>query len=76
MTDEEAKAVGSSNMRHSHATHDLFNAIAAGDYPEWEFTAQIMDPAQQDDFEFDPLDCTKVGHQLLWENSLVNCGID
>jgi catalase len=61
MTDEEAMMAGEMNMRHSHATHDLFNAIASGDYPEWTWTVQVMDmdtdPAS---LGFDPLDDTKV----------------
>ena len=44
----------------SHATHDLFNHIAEGDFPEWDLQVQTMDPAQQLDFDFDPLDATKV----------------
>lgn len=44
----------------SHATHDLFNAIAAGDYPEWDLQIQTMDPQDQLNFDFDPLDATKV----------------
>jgi catalase len=61
MTDDEAVMAGEKNMRHSHATHDLFNAIASGDYPEWTWTVQVMDmdtdPAT---LGFDPLDDTKV----------------
>ncbi len=60
MTDEQAKEVGDSNWRHSHATHDLYNAIETGEYPEWEFFVQTMDPADEEKFYFDPLDCTKV----------------
>lgn len=33
LDNEEAKMVGDMNMRHSHATHDLYNAIANGEYP-------------------------------------------
>jgi hypothetical protein len=31
--------VGGSN--HSHATQDLYDAIAAGDYPEWKLYIQV-----------------------------------
>lgn len=48
------------NQRQSHATADLYNAIEGGNYPEWEFFVQTMDPADEDKFYFDPLDCTKV----------------
>ena len=44
----------------SHATHDLFNAISAGDYPEWDLQIQTMDPKDELNFDFDPLDATKV----------------
>jgi catalase len=60
LTDEQAKEVGDSNWRHSHATHDLYNAIETGEYPEWEFFVQTMDPADEEKFYFDPLDCTKI----------------
>lgn len=60
LTDDEAVMVGEKNMRHSHATHDLYNAIANGDFPEWTWYIQVMpedtDPAS---IGFDPLDDTK-----------------
>ena len=36
--------VGGSN--HSHATQDLYDNIAQGNYPEWTLYIQTMDPAQ------------------------------
>ena len=53
--------VGELNMRHSHATHDLFNRIAEGNPPEWTWYVQTM-PVDIDLAEvgFDPLDDTKV----------------
>ena len=36
--------LGGSN--HSHATQDLFDNIAQGNYPEWTLYIQTMDPAQ------------------------------
>ncbi|BDA47324.1 Catalase isozyme B [Coccomyxa sp. Obi] len=61
LTDDEAVMVGEKNMRHSHATHDLYNAIANGDFPEWTWYFQVMpvdtDPAS---IGFDPLDDTKL----------------
>ena len=44
--DDEAVVVGGTN--HSHATKDLFDAIAAGDYPEWQLLMQTMDPADEE----------------------------
>ena len=38
--------VGGTN--HSHATKDLYDAIGAGDYPEWTLMVQTMDPADED----------------------------
>lgn len=57
LTPDEAVVVGGSN--HSHATKDLTDAIAAGDYPEWKLYIQTMDPLDQEKYEFDPLDVTK-----------------
>lgn len=53
---------GEKNMRHSHATHDLYNEIANGNYPEWTWYVQVMDPnTEPESLGFDPLDDTKVG---------------
>lgn len=38
LLEDEAVVVGGSN--HSHATADLYDAIAAGDYPEWKLLIQ------------------------------------
>ncbi|PHK94748.1 catalase [Pseudoroseomonas rhizosphaerae] len=42
-----------------HATRDLYDAIARGDYPEWEFCVQLMSDDPHDELDFDPLDDTK-----------------
>ena len=39
LLEDEAVAVGGSN--HSHATADLYDAIAKGDYPEWKLLVQV-----------------------------------
>jgi catalase len=57
LLEDEAVTVGGTN--HSHATKDLYDSIAAGDYPEWTLCIQVMDPAMEDKFDFDPLDVTK-----------------
>jgi catalase len=41
-------------------TKDLYDAIAAGDYPEWELNVQIMSDDEHPELDFDPLDDTKV----------------
>lgn len=38
---------------------DMWNAIQAGDFPEWEFGVQIFDEAFAESFAFDVLDATK-----------------
>ena len=39
---------------------DLWNSIAAGDFPEWEFCLQTFSQEQADGFDFDVLDATKL----------------
>ncbi len=39
---------------------DLWDAIQAGDYPEWELGVQVFDDAFADKFDFDVLDATKL----------------
>lgn len=39
---------------------DLWNAIQAGEYPEWELGMQLFDDAFAEQFEFDVLDATKL----------------
>jgi catalase len=39
---------------------DLFEAIAAGDFPEWDFGIQLFDEQQAASFDFDVLDATKL----------------
>ena len=39
---------------------DLWNAIQAGNFPEWELGLQLFDDKFADEFEFDVLDATKL----------------
>ena len=39
---------------------DLYDAIAAGSYPEWEFGVQLIPEEDEHKFDFDLLDCTKL----------------
>ncbi|KAG1355350.1 putative Catalase isozyme 1 [Cocos nucifera] len=57
LLEDEAVIVGGNN--HSHATKDLYDSIAAGNYPEWKLYIQTIDPDHEDQFDFDPLDVTK-----------------
>jgi len=58
LLDDEAEIVGGKDF--SHATHDLIESIDAGDYPEYTMCIQTMDPATENDYDFDPLDDTKI----------------
>jgi catalase len=60
MTNEEADAKGSGPKKPVTATLDLYEAIEAGDYPQWELLIQTMDPAIEDTLDFDPLDSTSL----------------
>ena len=39
---------------------DLYDAIEAGDFPQWELGVQVFDEAFADEFDFDVLDPTKI----------------
>jgi catalase len=39
---------------------DMFEAITAGKYPEWEFAVQLFTQQEADSFPFDHLDATKL----------------
>ncbi len=39
---------------------DMWNAITAGDFPEWELGVQLFDDSFADKFDFDILDATKL----------------
>jgi len=43
-----------------HHRRDLWNAIEAGNFPEWELAVQLFDDSFVDSFEFDVLDATKL----------------
>jgi len=58
LTRQEADALASADP--DHATRDLFNAIAAGDFPSWTLEMQIMPPEQAKEYRFDIFDVTKV----------------
>jgi len=58
LTREEADRMKSVDP--DHATRDLHQAIARGDYPSWRLEMQIMTPEQAKDYRFDPFDITKV----------------
>jgi catalase len=55
--DETVKICGADQDFHRR---DMFEAIAAGNFPEWEFAVQLFTQKQADSFPFDHLDATKL----------------
>ena len=55
--DETVKIAGADQDFHRR---DMFDAIAAGNFPEWEFAVQLFTQAEADKFPFDHLDATKL----------------
>jgi catalase len=55
--DEAVKIAGADPDYHRR---DLFEAIAAGAFPEWEFGVQLVSQAEADALPFDILDATKL----------------
>ncbi|WP_323718610.1 catalase [Paracoccus aminovorans] len=55
--DESAKMQGADNDYHRR---DLYEAIAAGDFPEWDFAVQVFDQELADSLPYDVLDATKI----------------
>jgi catalase len=55
--DETVKIAGADQDFHRR---DMFEAIAAGHFPEWEFSVQLFTQAEADSFPFDHLDATKL----------------
>ncbi|HEY8706884.1 MAG TPA: catalase, partial [Burkholderiaceae bacterium] len=55
--DEAVKIAGADSDFHRR---DLWEAIEAGEYPEWELGLQIFTEEQADAFSFDVLDATKL----------------
>lgn len=55
--DEAQKINGKDTDFHRN---DLYTAIQRGDYPEYELGVQIVNEEDQDKFDFDLLDATKI----------------
>ncbi len=55
--DETVKIAGADQDFHRR---DLFEAITAGDFPEWELAVQLFSEKDADKFPFDHLDATKL----------------
>ena len=61
---DAADAVRLAGSDPDHAQRDLFGAIAAGDFPQWDVKVQVATPGQLADWEartgWNPFDLTKV----------------
>jgi catalase len=57
LTEADAAVIQGAEL--GHATKDLYEAIEAGDFPEWELRVQIMSDDDHPELDFDPLDDTK-----------------
>jgi catalase len=71
LTSEESSKIKGEDA--DHATRDLFDAIAQGDYPQWRMCIQVMTEAQAAKHPDNPFDLTKV-----WKHSeypLIEVGI-
>lgn len=55
--DEALKLAGQDPDFHRR---DLYDAIEAGAYPEWDFGIQVVPEKNEHDFDFDLLDSTKI----------------
>lgn len=55
---EEAQVAAGANIDYHRA--DLWDAIEAGHYPEWELCVQVLEENQAQAFGFDVLDATKI----------------
>lgn len=55
--DEAVKIAGADPDYHRR---DLYEAIAKGDFPEWEFGVQLLSQEEADELPFDILDATKL----------------
>jgi catalase len=58
LTAEQAAELQAQEL--GYHTKDLYDAINAGDFPEWELQVQLMDDHDHPELDFDPLDDTKL----------------
>ncbi|UCE44746.1 MAG: catalase [Methanobacteriota archaeon] len=58
LTRQEAEAMRGKDP--DHATRDLHDAIARGDFPSWTLEMQIMKHSEAEDYRFNVFDITKV----------------
>ncbi|XP_078540376.1 catalase [Lissotriton helveticus] len=61
---EEAEKLAATDP--DYGIHDLYEAIANGNYPSWTFYIQVMTFEQAEKFPFNPFDLTKVWSHKLY----------
>lgn len=64
LTVEEAAELQSRDI--NHLTNDLYDNIEQGNFPSWDLRVQLLAPEDLNNFEFDPLDATKVWPEELF----------
>ncbi len=64
LTVEEAAQIQASQIE--HATLDLYQAIEAGNFPQWDLYVQFLKKEDFEKLDFNPVDVTKV-----WPESLI-----
>lgn len=63
LTPEEAAKIQGKDIQ--HATVDLYQNIDRGNFPAWKVYVQILRPQQLNDFDFNPLDATKIWPEAI-----------
>jgi catalase len=63
LSPKEASEIQAKNF--NHLTQDLYDNIAQGNYPIWDLHIQTISPSQVNDFDFNPLDTTKIWPETL-----------
>ncbi len=58
LTQAEANKIQSTDF--NHASRDLQTTIKNGDFPKWDLMIQVLKPEQLNNFDFNPLDDTKI----------------
>jgi catalase len=59
----QAEADETAGASPDHHRKDLFDSIAAGDFPSWTLKVQVMPYAEAEGYRFNPFDLTKVWSQ-------------
>jgi catalase len=63
LSPEQAAMIQAKNF--NHLTQDLYENISKGNYPVWDLYIQTMKPSQLNDYDFNPLDTTKIWPEQL-----------